>query len=117
MLTILESVPVAQFVIGLDHKITFWNKACEHLTGFRAKEMVGTDRQWEPFYKQKRPVLADLILNNDFEEFLKLYAHKNTAKSKIVPNAWKPLTFLKTLGGNQDIYIFLLHRFLMQKAK
>lgn len=107
MLTILESVPVAQFVIGPDHKITFWNRECEHLTGYPANEMIGTDRQWEPFYREKRPVLADLILNNDFEQFLKLYEHKNTAKSKIIPNAWEATDYFEDLGGRPRYLFFL----------
>ena len=40
MFHLLECSPIAQFAIGLDHKITVWNKACELLTGFSAKEML-----------------------------------------------------------------------------
>jgi two-component system NtrC family sensor kinase len=38
------------FVIDRDHRIILWNRACEELTGFKAGEMIGTDRQYLPFY-------------------------------------------------------------------
>jgi PAS domain S-box-containing protein len=41
MLNVLESSPIAQLAIGLDHKATYWNRACELLTGLSAEEMTG----------------------------------------------------------------------------
>ena len=41
MLNVLESSPIAQLAIGLDHKVTYWNRACELLTGLSAEEMIG----------------------------------------------------------------------------
>ncbi len=58
MLNVLESSPIAQLAIGLDHKVTDWNRACELLTGLSAEEMIGTDLQWKPFYPKKRPILS-----------------------------------------------------------
>ncbi|MET1123762.1 MAG: PAS domain S-box protein, partial [Archaeoglobaceae archaeon] len=46
---ILNKLPVAAFVIGTDHKVKFWNRACEDITGVKAEEIVGTNRQWYPF--------------------------------------------------------------------
>jgi hypothetical protein len=38
-----------------------------NLTGVPAEEVVGTNRQWLPFYKNPRPVMADLIVDQDLE--------------------------------------------------
>lgn len=62
--TIIEEAPIPIFVINKDLKITHFNKACEKLTGFRTKDMIGTDNQWKAFYSKKRPVMADLIIKN-----------------------------------------------------
>jgi PAS domain S-box-containing protein len=59
---LLDNHPVASFVIGLDHTVTHWNKACERLLGWTAEQMVGSTRQWRAFYAYKRPLLADLIV-------------------------------------------------------
>ena len=50
---ILEGLPVPVFVIDRQHRITYWNKACEELTGYTRQEMVGTQKQWLPVYPQR----------------------------------------------------------------
>ncbi len=107
MLHLLECSPIAQFAIGMDHKIIVWNKACELLTGLSAKEMLGTNRQWEPFYPHPRPVVVDLIIDNDFEEFHRLYSSKNGQLSTIVPNALEASTYFPSLGGKSRFIYFL----------
>jgi PAS domain S-box-containing protein len=62
---IIYGSPIPMFVLNKDHRIIYWNKACENLTGFRSEEMIGTDRHWEPFFPHKRPIMADLILDGD----------------------------------------------------
>ncbi len=107
MLNILECSPIAQFAIGLDHKVTYWNRACELLTGVSAEEMLGTDNQWKPFYSQKRPVLADFIINGDFSNFKKLYKEKQIIKSEFIPHAWEATDFFESLGGKPRHVFFL----------
>ena len=99
MLNVLDCTPIAQFAIGLDHKITHWNRACELLTGLSADEMIGTDRQWMAFYPNQRPVLADLIVAGEFHRFLDIYQGKNACKSEIVPYAWQATDYFEDLGG------------------
>jgi PAS domain S-box-containing protein len=107
MIDLLECTPIAQFAIGLDHKVTHWNHACELLTGRSAKEMIGTDRQWEPFYPSKRPVLADLILDQDFRHFKQFYQSKRASKSEIIPQAWEATDYFQNLGGKPRHVFFL----------
>lgn len=107
MLNILECTPIAQFVIGLDHKVVVWNKACEVLTGAAASEMIGTDNQWAVFYDRKRPVLADLIVEQEYERFLEIYGEKNPAQSDIVPNAWEATDFFENFNGKPRYIYFL----------
>ena len=59
---VLEYTPIAQFAIGVDHRVKAWNRAFEVLTGVPAEEIIGTDHQWKIFYSRKRPVLADLVV-------------------------------------------------------
>ncbi len=99
-----DSNPVPQFAIGLDHKIIFWNRACEMLTGLPAVEMVGTDRQWEPFYQTKRFVLADFIIKNDLQTLLRLYENKHIQKSSLVPRAWEATDYFVFEGNKHRIH-------------
>lgn len=107
MLNLMECTPIAQFAIGLDHKIVSLNRACELLTGFSAKEVVDTDMQWRLFYDHPRPVLADLILEQDFIGFQKLYEGKDHGKSPIVPFAWEATDYFEDMGGKPRYIYFL----------
>jgi signal transduction histidine kinase len=60
---ILDSSPLATFVIDADHCITHWNRACEMTLGFSSGEMLGTQSAWRAFYDEERPVLADLVID------------------------------------------------------
>lgn len=99
MLKMLVNTPVARFALGLDHRITFWNEACEALTGYPATRMIGTDLQWKPFYNRKRPVLADLVLQNDFCEFVRLYRSPHNEPSSLLPRAWEGIASFDNIGG------------------
>ena len=98
MFQLLDCSPLPQFAVGLDNKIMYWNKACEALTGFKAVEMIGTDRHWEPFYKHKRPIVADLVMKNDLNEFFSLYRDKKPGQSRIIPNAWEAFDWFRMCG-------------------
>ena len=60
--SILESSPIATFVLDKNHRITHWNKSLHELTGIPAEEILGTNQQWRAFYDKERPIMADLVL-------------------------------------------------------
>jgi PAS domain S-box-containing protein len=72
---LLQHMPVSTFVLNAKHQVVIWNKACEQLTGLKAGEMVGTDQHWRGFYTEKRPCLADLLLDSTLGEVSSLYEH------------------------------------------
>ncbi|GAI75648.1 unnamed protein product, partial [marine sediment metagenome] len=64
MLTkIINGSPIPTFAINKQHKVTHWNTALESLSGIKKDEVVTTDKQWVAFYTEKRPVMADLIVD------------------------------------------------------
>ena len=82
---LLQHMPVATFVLDPRHQVVIWNKACEQLTGLKASEMIGSDQHWRGFYTEKRPCLADLLLDSTLGEVANLYeqASEFTACSDI----------------------------------
>jgi len=60
---ILSFLPDATFVIDLDGKVIAWNIAMEMLTSIPADAMLGKGNYEYalPFYKKRRPMLADLV--------------------------------------------------------
>jgi PAS domain S-box-containing protein len=104
---VIEGSPIPTFVIGRDHRITLWNKACAELVGYQAGEMIGTDKQYAPFYPEKRPVIADLIVDDDIEGLEKYYGKKRVQKSAVVDGAYEARDYYKKLGGRSRYLYFL----------
>ena len=70
---LINKAAVPIFALDCTHRILVWNSAMENLSGLKSDEMLGTTRQWEPFYPAKRPVLADIILAGDERQLDTLY--------------------------------------------
>ncbi len=102
---IIEGSPIPTFVIDREHKIIFWNKACSDLMGYNSKDMIGTDKQYMPFYHEKRPVIADLIVDNDILELEKYYGEKSLHKSTVIEGAYEARDYFENMGGkNRHLY-------------
>ena len=103
---IVDGSSIPTFVINGEHKITHWNAAVESLTGLKRGEVVGTDKQWLPFYPEKRPVMADLIVDKaPASEFEDKYGDKYK-KSSLIEGAYEALDFFPTLGEEGKWLIF-----------
>lgn len=100
---LLEVSAVPTFVLDNQHRVIVWNKACEELTGLKAAEMIGSDHQWRPFYPEKRPVLADIVLDGNLDELASLYdkyTHSPLTPAGVQGEGWYP-----SMNG-KDRFIF-----------
>lgn len=97
---ILKGTPIPMFVLNRNHKIAYWNKACENLTGFSADEMIGTNSHWKPFFPHKRPLLADLIIDEDLQKIEELYRGMHLRESSVIDGAFEAEHFFSHLGKN-----------------
>ncbi|MCK4642961.1 PAS domain S-box protein [bacterium] len=88
------------FIINDQHIITHWNKACEILTGVSADKMIGTKKQWSAFYTKRRPVLADLIVDNVTEHTIAKVYKDAYAVSVFNNRAYEIEYFFPNLGKN-----------------
>ncbi|MDI9570867.1 MAG: PAS domain-containing protein [Pseudomonadota bacterium] len=104
---IIEGSPIPMFVIGKDHRIMFWNRAFTELSGYEGRHFIGTDRQYVPFYPEKRPVIADLIVDDDIESLEKYYGKKNVQKSPMIEGAYEAWDFYPHIGGRSRHLYFL----------
>jgi two-component system NtrC family sensor kinase len=95
---------VATFVLNPQHKVVFWNRACEALTGIPAMDVVGIDNHWKAFYRQKRPTIADIIIDGAFEQLPSLYG--SFTRSVLVPNGLHAEGWHPNLNGRDRYIIF-----------
>jgi len=101
---ILNKAAVPIFVLDVNHRIIIWNNAIEDLTGLRAEDMIGTTRQWVPFYDSERPVLADLVLSADEALIEELYGVYRI--SQHVLGGWQAEGWLENVGGQRRYLLY-----------
>ncbi|MBS1129879.1 MAG: PAS:Hemerythrin cation binding region [Proteobacteria bacterium] len=97
---IIDGDPVPTFVIDAQHRITHWNKACAVVSGLSSAEMVGTQLHWKAFYKEYRPVMADLIVNGSLEAQYEEYYKDRFRRSSLIQDAFEGEAFFEGLGPN-----------------
>jgi len=101
---LIHNATVPIFVLDANHEIIIWNKACEELTGFTAADMIGTSRQWQPFYDQKRPTLSDIVIDGNLEIAAQFYPHYS--QSIINPHCLQSEGWFTSLGGKARYLFF-----------
>ena len=95
---IIQGSTIPTFVIDKNHIVTHWNKALERLSGMPADEVVGTNRQWAPFWQNERPTMADVILDQiDKQEIEKLYG-SHWRESVLIEGAYEAEVFFPNVG-------------------
>jgi len=95
---IIDGSSTPSFVINKDHEVTYWNTAIEALTGIKRGEIIGTDEQWRAFYNEKRPVMADLIVDEATSEEIETYYRGKCEKSRLIDGAYEAEDFFLDLG-------------------
>jgi len=78
-------------VIDKNHQVIVWNRAMEELSAIRAADVLHTDQQWRIFYSEKRPLMADLLVDESIEEAKEIpqwYAGKYV-KSRLLQDAYE----------------------------
>ncbi|HLO61565.1 MAG TPA: PAS domain-containing protein, partial [Azonexus sp.] len=95
---IVDGSPVPTMVIGAQHRVTHWNRACEALTGMLAKDVIGTGDHWKSFYGSKRPLLADLIIDQAGEKGIDRLYHGRFRASLLIPGAYEAEDYFPHVG-------------------
>jgi PAS domain-containing protein len=94
--SIIEGSPFPTFVIGLNHKVIYWNRALEELSRIPAEEVIGTSQHWRAFYANERPCMADLLVDQSLETIPEWY--RGVSKSKLLDETFEAEGFFPDLG-------------------
>ena len=95
---IIDGNTIPTFVINKDHIVTHWNRACENFFGYKAGEIVGTNKQWLPFRPEKRPIMADVIVDEMEEKEIDKYYGHSWRKSALIEGAYEAEEFFPHIG-------------------
>ncbi|NLE92346.1 MAG: PAS domain S-box protein [Elusimicrobia bacterium] len=102
--SIIQNSAVATFVITAEHKVIYWNRACEELTGIKASEVLDTNMHWRAFYKSQRPCVADIIIDGSAADMARLYPVQS--RSEFVEGGLHSEGWYINLGGKDRYIIF-----------
>src|SRR5208337_3449248 len=95
---IIDGSSIPLFVINRDHEVLYWNKALEKYSGVQSRDVRGTTGAWKAFYTEKRPVLADLLIENEIEKIRLWYAGKFSS-SPYIEGAFEATDFFPKIGS------------------
>jgi signal transduction histidine kinase len=95
---IIDGSAVAAFVINKEHKVIHWNTALEALSGLKREEVIGTSDHYKSFYTEKRPAMADLIVDGASPEEIEAYYPGKYRKSALIEGAGEAEDFFPSLG-------------------
>lgn len=101
---LLQNSAVPCFVLSLNHTVLNWTRACEELTGVAAADVVGTTGHWRAFYPEKRPCLADLILDETLEQVPFLY--ERWAASPLISEGLQAEGWFSNIDGKRRYLLF-----------
>ena len=94
--SIVQGFSIPAFVIGVNHKILYWNRALERLTNIPMSEVVDTNQHWRAFYASERPCMSDLVVDQTMETMQEWYG--GIAKSKLLEDSYEAEGFFPDLG-------------------
>jgi signal transduction histidine kinase len=97
LISIIHGSPIPNFVISKEHRVMYWNRALQSLSNIKPSEILGTNQHWRAFYKNERPCLADLIIDDRTSELEKFYANR-WSKSKLLEGAYEVTQFFPDMG-------------------
>jgi len=96
---VIDLLPDPTFAIDLEGRLIIWNKAIAEMSGTPASAVLGK-ANYEyaiPFYGERRPVLVDLVLNQDVE-FVKKYPFITRTDDSLTTEVFTPY-FKKSKGA------------------
>jgi len=102
---IIQGSTIPTFVIDKNHYVTHWNKALERLTGHAATDIIGTRMHWKAFYRDEKPIMADLIVDRIPAENLKKYYGDKGGSSPFIEGAYEAELYYPHIGpGGKWLY-------------
>jgi len=94
---VFEGLPIPAFVIDMAHCVILWNHALEVLSGITADRVIGRRQHWNAFYNEKRPCMADFLVDGEADSLFVWYG-ESCQKSSFIDEAYEATSFFPDIG-------------------
>jgi two-component system, NarL family, sensor histidine kinase DegS len=95
---IIDGSAIPYFVINKEHIVTHWNRAMEALSLRPREDVIGKDDHWKLFYEEKRPSMADLIVDEASSWDIKIYYRDKFREYPLIEGAYEAEDYFPHLG-------------------
>jgi PAS domain S-box-containing protein len=102
LISIIDFLPDATFVINNEKKVIAWNKAMEEMTGVKREDILGKgDYVYAvPFYSESRPILIDLVMDESKDREVRYDYVKKQGNTLYVE------TYVPSLNNGKGAYLW-----------
>ncbi len=94
---IIDGSAIPLFVINRHHEVIYWNRTLARYTGIAEADIQGTAETWKAFYDMPRPLIADLLVDNNLVALDEWYKGRCT-ESKHTRGAWEITEYFPKIG-------------------
>ena len=98
---IVQKSSIATFVIDKNHRVTYWNKACENLTGIKAKDVIGTSNHWKAFYETPSLAMVDMLVDEQDLSAIQQRYGKDFGPSALLSDAFEVERYFSNIGSGR----------------
>lgn len=102
----LNDQPYPAFMLDKDHQVSHWNVPLEELTGFKAADMIGTKDHWKAFYKEERPTLADIVLDDKSGVGVRQHYRGQYRANEIDSKSYDAANYFENIGESGAYLMF-----------
>lgn len=97
---IIDGSSIPSFVINQKRRVIYWNTAIELLSGIKREDIIGTSDQWRAFYTERRPTMADLIVDEASAKKIESYYPDSYEQSRLIEGAYEAVSFFHDMGNS-----------------
>lgn len=102
----LNDQPYPAFMLDNDHNVSHWNAPLEKLTGYKAADMIGTKDHWKAFYKEERPTLADVVLEDKSAVGVRQHYSGKYRDNELEGSAYDAANYFENIGSSGTYLMF-----------
>lgn len=99
---LVDNNPDPIYAIDTQHRVIYWNKAMENITGIPAEEVLYTQKHWNAFYGKPTSMIVDLLVEGKtLQQILNIKRYKSFRMSRTREGSITGVKFFNHFNGQR----------------